>query len=266
MRREKRHRNYTPEQYETALRLLQTLSLRRVSKILGIPRATLYKWRRGSKPPLTQWRPEPGKELAYVLGALLGDGAIIEKTTKRGKSYWIKLNVVDYEFAYEFSRALAIVLNKPMYQPRWIKSIKQWRVIYSSKAFCHWYKSLLRLLSQGDLSKLRQYVEHDKETVKAFLRGIFDADGGHIRLPINRRYIHLDNTNLALLRYIQYLLLNYYSIPMYIVHHGKTRSGKHYYSLVTGQRFYVQKFLNEIGFTILRKQLGLPKLPRELLK
>ncbi|PCN50419.1 hypothetical protein B6U99_04450 [Candidatus Geothermarchaeota archaeon ex4572_27] len=107
--------------------------------------------------------------MACVLGVLLGDGWV------DGRDYRIALSVKDYEFALAFSHALAIGLNKPVKQPKQLSN-GSWRVVYKSKAFYEWYRSLLQ---RGDLTNLKEYVEYDRETVRAFLLGLFDAEGGY---------------------------------------------------------------------------------------
>lgn len=99
-------RIYTREQYLEALKLLQNgLKCNEVAKMLGIPYNTLRNWWRGiRKPPLARWEPILSKELAYVLGALLGDGSVTISPQKG--IYRIQLTVKDYEFADRFSRVV----------------------------------------------------------------------------------------------------------------------------------------------------------------
>ena len=226
-----------------------------ISRKLGIPKSTLHYWRHGiHKPATTRWTPKPTKELAYVIGVLLGDGDTVE----HGR-YDIELRVVDYEFAEEFSRNIAKLLNKKFKKPKWKKSEKLWRVYYRSKAFCTWFKN-------QNLETLKPYIEYDIETVKAFLKAIYNSEGSNIGC----KTISLSNTDIKLLKYVQELLRKYFSIitRLYPVTKkgsiGKKKDKvfirrKDVYVTVIHKKWCVRKFLREIGFSITTKQLGLPR-------
>ncbi|PCN50559.1 hypothetical protein B6U99_03750 [Candidatus Geothermarchaeota archaeon ex4572_27] len=248
------------------MRLMQSgLSPYRVEKILGIPAATLRGWlRRGRKPPATHWEPRPSPETAYVLGVLLGDGCVIHK---RNGTCFIRLVAVDYEFVYEFSRNLAATLGKPTKKPYKIRRKESqrdlWAVSYGSKAFYSWYKPLHDAVVRGNVDALKQYVEveHNKEIVRKFLRGLFDSDGSHYCRPLSPgklSYIRFYNTNKVLVLYVQYLLQRYFSIcsRIYEDRYGKRQGHKVCYVLTIYPQPYVKRFLAEIGFTIVRKQRG----------
>ncbi len=183
----------TIEEYQKALELLYKYkySIRKVARELNIPRTTIQRWLKGSKPILS-WTPKPTPELAYVIGVLMGDGHL---HLRKKNHYSIELEVKDLAFACEFSRTLAKVLNKPFRKPYWRKDRHRWTVYYYSKAFYIWFK-------EQTLKTLKKYIEHDKETVGAFLRGIYDSEGSNWRC----KRISVYNTSLMLLRYIQYLL------------------------------------------------------------
>lgn len=58
----------------SAMKLLnEGLGIATVSKKLGITKSTLHYWKHNLyKPPSARWKPNPGKELAYVIGVLHG--------------------------------------------------------------------------------------------------------------------------------------------------------------------------------------------------
>jgi len=256
--KKRKKRSYTREEYEEAMRLLrQGFGVMQVSKWLNIPLWTLYHWRKGEqKPYAAKWEPKPSPELAYVLGALLGDGSV--GRAEHG-AYRIKLSAKDYEFVEQFSKCLATVLGKPEKTPKPKRKGTMWYVKYYSKAFAEWYTSLRQSLLQGNTDDLSKYVEHNVECVRAFLRGIFDAEGGH---HYNKTYdiysIRLYNTDLALLRYVQYLLSRYFSIPSHLYLSGQAcNNRKPRYKIEIYRRPLVERFLEMVGFTITRKQFGL---------
>ena len=153
------------------------------------------------------------------------------------------------------------LLSKDVKKLHWNKVNNKWEVIYLSKAFYQWYR-------KQSLESLKQFIEHDKVTVANFLRGLYDSEGYNQRC----RQIWLSNNDLELLHYTQYLLKNYFNIvatgPYINRRSGKVstkRRGekiktKHNnYSIAISRRQYIQRFLDNIGFSIREKQLGLKR-------
>jgi len=88
-------RSYTREQYQEGMRLLQSgYSPYEIGETLGIYWSTVYAWRRGHKPWSAKWEPKPSPELAYVLGALLGDGTVRRMYVRGRPTYVISLCVI----------------------------------------------------------------------------------------------------------------------------------------------------------------------------
>lgn len=171
-------------------------------------------------------------------GVLFGDGTIAY-TAK--KTYEISLQAKDFEFVSRFARCLAAVLNKPLKRPKKLKKESfLWYVRYFSKSFYCWYKLL-----RDDVRRAQPYVERDKETVREFLRGIYDSEG----CLDSQGRVRLYNANIALLRYAQDLLRSHFYIPSRIQQIRNTL-----YALeILLRKTAVEKFLCEIGFTIPRK-------------
>ena len=252
------YRRYSPEEYQRAMRLLKKgLGLTTVSRLTGIPKTTLYYWRHNlSRPPSTRWRPKPSKELAYALGALHGDANL----HIQGSHHEIELSVKDHSFAETFSRNLAKTLEKPIKKPTYRRDRRQWRVYYKSKAFSIWYQ-------KQTLQTLKPYIEHDKDTVKQYLKALYDSEGSNYRCLT----ITLSNSNLDLLHYVQYLLKKYFNIiatgPYICSRPGKKVKidrwtgtiRKNVYIIAIARKTHVKRFLNEIGFSIKEKQLGKPR-------
>ncbi len=256
------YRSYTYEDYQRAMELFnEGLGITTISRMLNITKSTLHYWRHGiNKPATIRWIPKASKELAYVLGALIGDGYL----RFYRYHYFIELQVRDYDFAQMFSISLSNLLNKKYLKPLWNSAHKMWMVSCPSKAFFTWYK-------KQNLDTLRQYIEYNIETVRYFLRGLYDAEGSNYKC----RQIGLWNTNAYLLKYTQHLLKKYFNIiakglylsnkagEVKISSNGKVLvKNKNCYKICINRRIHVRRFLDEIGFTITEKQFGLPRNKR----
>lgn len=139
---------------------------------------------------------QPSKELAYVIGVVAGDGYVWRRPRPR-KSYhhmFIGLKVKDREFADEFSRCLAIVLNRP--PPKLRRTDTRFIVQLKCKVL---YELLKKPL---DIDKIRKFVEHDDGCKAAFLRGFFDSEGC---VPKDGS-LSVYNSDLGLLRYVKTLM------------------------------------------------------------
>jgi len=232
-------------------------------RILGWPETKaplLYYWKHGGVPPLAKWTVKPSRELAYTLGVLHGDGNLCKNAPKY--QYRIQLAVIDKEFAITFSKVMSRLLGVNYHKPFWDNKRKAW-IVYQSKAFYTWYKKT----EEKSLEGFKPFIEYGKEMVKYYLRGLYDSDGGNYR---NKR-IYLSNSNKKLLEYVQYLLEKYFDIKStgpYLVHKTgytivikgvKYHYNQDYYAIQINRKEYVKKFLEEIGFSIIRRQLGLRK-------
>ena len=256
------YRSYSYNEYLRAMKMIKILGVVETSRRTGIPKPTVEGWKHGKVPPLARWVPESSKELAYVLGVLHGDGSVY--IDKYGR-YRIRLGVKDLKFAEAFSRAMARLFGKNVKKPHWNKSNNVWVVVYYSKAFYVWYK-------QQNLDTLKPYIEYSRETVANFLRGLYDSDGGHYIYKRRYSHIHLSNNDKDLLRYVQHLLEKYFGINAtgpYINDRAgkistrgdgeKIKTNYNNYSIAISRKLHIQKFLNEIRFSIEEKQLGLKR-------
>lgn len=218
--------------------------------------STIECWVRGLNSPLervNKFDANPSPTLAYIIGTKASDGWLC----KDGNKYVFGLNSNDFGFADVTGRCLSKLLrrNEP-YRPRWDNGERRWRVSCRCVLL---YQFLLQ-----PFEKLRPYIEHCKNCVAAFLRGFYDGDRS-----IEGRKLTVYNTNFELLRYIQYILRQYFEIEATNPHRkGKKgqsfrgANGKVYRRRKDHYRLYVRvtglsKFHQHIGFTIKRKQLGL---------
>jgi intein-encoded DNA endonuclease-like protein len=236
---------------------------RRIYKKYGmrLPQPTISVWINGKHNPyekINKFNEKPSPELAYIIGVIFSDGY---KYLNNG-AYLIWLAVNDEEYAREFGRCLARVLEKKgHYEPFYNEKQKQWIVAVNSV--------LLFKFLEKPFEELKFYIEYSEETVASFLRAMFDGDGCiHTKIKEGRkqRILVLTNTNEKLLVYIQYLLKKYFSIEATGPHlSARKNSIRHFpngkISKTTKDYYYIYiraktllNFYNHIGFTIKQKQ------------
>jgi intein-encoded DNA endonuclease-like protein len=200
----------------------------------------------------------PSEELAYVIGAKVGDGYTTERRRiiKGYSAFVIGLQVKDREFATEFGQCLAEVLGRRSAKPRYSNSKGMYVIEVCSQ-------TLYELLKKPvDINKLKKYIEHCEKCMSAFLRGFADSEGS----VSERGQIIIYNTNHELLEYVKGLLqrLSIESTGPW----PKRQQGKTYYDPTKMKRYTHKKecyyiyiradsninFYKNIGFTIGRKQ------------
>jgi intein-encoded DNA endonuclease-like protein len=201
---------------------------------------------------------KPSEELAYVIGAVLGDGyAHMRRRIIKGYSdSIIGLEARDREFVEEFGRRLAKVLNRREIRPRYRRS--SGRYVVEAKS-----KTLYELLRKPvDLDRLKPYVEHCERCVAAFIRSFADSEG----CVDKKGRIHIYNTDLRLLTYIKELLRRLgidSADPKLHTRRGTIkrdpRTGRQYVAKKDVYVIYVRarsntNFYRYVGFTITRKQ------------
>jgi intein-encoded DNA endonuclease-like protein len=204
---------------------------------------------------------KPSEELAYVIGAKVGDGYVGKKSRVR-KGYnpvWIGLKARDREFVEEFARCLAKVLGRKQIRPRFRDDVRKYVVEVGSKTL---YELLRKLV---DLDRLKKYIEHCERCVAAFLRGFADSEG----CADKNGNITIYNTDQRLLTYIMDLLRRFNiesTGPIIHVRRGTIinypRTGKKYSRNKDCHRLHIRassniNFYRYVGFTITRKQARL---------
>jgi intein-encoded DNA endonuclease-like protein len=202
---------------------------------------------------------EPSEALAYLIGAVLGDGyPKIKRRFRKGYRHTIiRFEAVDREFVEEVARCIAVVLNRPPPKLKIRKGTRKYFVEVESK-------TLWELLRRPiDLEKLRKYIEHCEKCMAAFLRGFADAEGSVDK----NGHIIIYNTDLRLLTYFQGLLRRFgiestgprVCIPAGSLIKIDPITGKTYTTKKDCYRIYILScsnvnFYHRIGFTIRRKQ------------
>ncbi|MEM1954750.1 MAG: LAGLIDADG family homing endonuclease [Nitrososphaerota archaeon] len=142
---------------------------------------------------------KPSEDLAYVAGAIAGDGYVYKKSKlapRYNDEFVVGLDVKDKEFAQFFAIALAKVLKRKPPIPWQNKKYGRWVVMIRCKALYELFNKPI------DIEKMRPFVEHCEKCICAFLRGFFDSEGCVRKVGEIRVY----NTNYKLLEYVTYLL------------------------------------------------------------
>jgi len=183
-------------------------SIREIASTLGISKGTIEGWIYKNRNPENLFNIpslKPSKELAYVLGVLVGDGCV----TRGGKgTYVVKLRTASRIFANKFKEHLEkIGLSPSINVERRSKINPKWKDIYVvravSKIFYDFYKSL-------DLNKIRQLIRGFEIE---FLQGFYESEGS---LDFRKRYKHLRirivNTNYELLKLVRNIIETHLNI------------------------------------------------------
>jgi intein-encoded DNA endonuclease-like protein len=200
---------------------------------------------------------EPSMELAYVIGAKLGDGYATRRRRiiKGYNDVTIGLKVKDRDFAEEFGLCLEKVLGRRPIKLRYRNDVGKYVVEVHSQ-------TLFELLKKPvDLERLKKYIEHCERCTTAFLRGFADSEG-----YVNKRgYIYISNTDYELLEYVRDLLQRLGietigprptssrqgTIARFRNGNYKRRKDTYYIYIKTDSNM---NFHKNIGFTIRRKQ------------
>jgi len=183
----------------------------------------------------------PSADAAYLMGVLTGDGCL----TIRGR---IIVSTADKEI---LSRVQDIA--KRLFSGTFKKtSSRQYdyelRDIDAKNALIEW--GLSETYAEG--KRVPEWVRiAPKEFVVAYLRGLFDTDGSAEK----RGSISFSSSSRSLTEDVQMMLLNL-GIVSRSYERRKKYNGKHQsYLMIYGD--FVEKFRDEIGFTIMRKQKAL---------
>lgn len=160
----------------------QGLSTREISRITGVPYSTVWNYTKthlkatSSKPgPLrSDWK-RTSPELAYIAGVLMGDGHIVPS---ENPAAGLRLNVVDEDFADEFSQALEEQFGR---LARKYKRATRCMIVNGRKYNCQnqfhiqfYSKDVAAFAKTLDETWVRQLPPEYKI---AWLRGAWDSEG-----------------------------------------------------------------------------------------
>jgi len=147
----------------------------------------------------------PTVQLAYLLGAIMGDGYTHFWNKGNGDNAAIVLRVKSLRFSKKFANYMQMIGLRPKlfrekdYTKAGRKSF--FTVLTYSKEFVMWYKQLT-------LNKVRNFLL-DINLKKAFIEGFWDAEGNWHKPKKKKKciMIQIGNSNLKLLGFIQQILL-----------------------------------------------------------
>lgn len=245
---------------------------RDIEKIYGerLSIATISYWIRGICSPYNGRRIlfieflQPSKELAYIIGVVMGDGfPTLSKKKKRYNDVFVMLRAIDLEFIEEFARCLGVVLGREPPKVRYIKSENRYVISVMDEA-------LFELLYGRSINKIKPFVEYCDECKAMFLRGFFDSEGSISKDDTLKAY----NSNYELLEYVKKLLTDLgieATGPHLSTKKEKLlkspRTGKIYRRRKDVYYIYVRRqsiptFYQKVGFTIIRKKKRLEEFLR----
>ncbi|NJE60974.1 LAGLIDADG family homing endonuclease [Thermococcus sp. 21S7] len=222
---------------------------------VSVSKATVLRWCKGSHNTFNKTKRvnlEPSPELAYIVGAYLGDASLSE----RNYQYRIRLKVVDREFAQNFERAVRAIGANPRagFERNRSRANRWWVEVTNKELF---------MFLKGPKEKL---FEVGREYPREFLRGFFDSEGSvYVNTKDPRRAaVVADHYNTEVLKLCKELLgtLGIHS-TIYLVKKKGTKvmiRGQEYqynndlYRISIHRRTSVARFAEKIGFSISRKQ------------
>jgi len=186
----------------------------------------------------------PKEDLAYVIGAVRGDGYCRIRKSSERSSGEITLKVINKDFAKEFADQLE---KWSGIKPTFSKKGKEYFVTLSSIDAAR----IIKGINIKDLAN-----SHRKKVKANFLRGLYDSDGGVIGTNLNKRrvacrWIHFSNNDKKIIGATS-KALNDFGIKYKIrsrIHSGFGSKRLQYELLIFGLENF-KKFLKNIGFSI----------------
>lgn len=183
-------------------------------------------------------------DVAYIVGALLGDGCLIENINQ------IQLRVTSESFANEVKKRLNKIteidykVTKSNVKKRWKDKTYHstfYNVRCGRKGWFEYFKVLTK--------KPEILLSKDIVILKSFIKGYIDAEGC---ANIKGRCISVGNTNKNHINLLEKMLQRLEFKTNRTI--GRTTSGKPYYHLNIHGIFFIQKYVKEIGFSEPTKQ------------
>ena len=223
----------------------KNMSSLKTARMYGVSYNTVLGWMKKYNIPRRNWKeafklmakpftPQPGPELAYVLGVLLGDGSVYVRHKPDKRTYHIQLNVKDKEFAEKFARALQEIGLRP--SPLRFVGKGYYQVMATSKNFYEWYRSLCFEVGSPDLEKIRSWI---KGFENHFARGFYESEGSISFHKFGKLRARIGNRQKERLLMVKNILEKCYGIKSHLCGPGK----HNYFELVIYGDERVSKFL-----------------------
>lgn len=201
---------------------------------------------------------KPNPNLAYMLGCLFSDGSVNISKRKTGRiNYSIEMRVRDIDFINEFQNVVSKVLGKP-----------KTKIVHYKDGLlkCQYQdKNMVLFLKKATITQLLPFII---KYPKKFIRGLFDGDGYTV-ITTNKRYglfyslafltsnKEISDLTINLLSRLGYSpklqkIKNYFPSKL---KNGHIIRGKiPLFRVCLHRKSDTEKFANEIGFSIDRKQ------------
>lgn len=178
---------------------------------------------------------EPSNPLAYILGALQGDGCIYRST--------IQLSVANNVYAESVARALSQIGLPATVIPILMRGKQHYRAYVGSVLFARWYKSL-------NITEIKRII---KGYEVEFLRGFYEAEGCFSnRMSTSRGYtyrrytVFISNTQEGLIRLCYDILLGLGFHPYIYRPKQNYPKAKPLFQVFIGRRQEVEEFLGKV--------------------
>lgn len=224
----------------------QRLSQRAVARHLGVAYgAVQYSLKKYGIPTIDRDAFDWNEDLAYILGAMLGDGcAYISYGGHSPILYRVDLQVGSEVFARRvFDAARRVGLRPHWYKPQVltnsIKTYTRYKVGFLSKRLYQLVKDI-----KEEPSKLLELIQDSRQAI-SFLAGFYDAEGHYCNKDKRHYHLQMSNTNVPLLSVLKLILEKIgYDFRLRLVRRESIRT-KPLYVLYATRHSTIDSFLEE---------------------
>ena len=177
---------------------------------------------------------ESSPELMQIIGYLLGDGTVKEKT--------IRFKDLDKELLFVYRDLIEKVFNVRG-RIATMKDTRAWLLEVNSFYLCQWLRENIILRQKEFLSELGRLSQDE---IAAFLRGVFDAEGS---VSVKSHQLTFRVTNKFLAKVVQFLLLRCRILSSFYIEKKKVKNWNDSYGIFMSNIRSFEKFLSTIGFS-----------------